>query len=221
MTSIRKRKKEDRKREEKWKKQRADRGYSDCDVWNIDSWFISTLKPMLEQLGKNNMGYPMSICKEWYDAHEHELGIAFDDWLCWPNEEEDPVGYKLRSDAAEDCDRMWKSVLSRLAFLLGEMNEETCTKKNPYDEATFLAHKEFAKKYGAFGDGLKTEQEKAEEKEKGLYRMYHPSDEPGRDDVKELFKKSFDEETNLAKYRDTCKNEFFELFSKYFWDLWD
>lgn len=25
----------------------------------------------------------------------------------------------------------------------------------------------------------------------------------------------------IFEYRNTCKNEFFELFSKHFWDLWD
>ena len=51
--------------------------------------------------------------------------------------------------------------------------------------------------------------------------MYFPDDEPGRDDVKELTKNWLEECQAIDKYRDDCKNEFFELFSKYFWSLWD
>lgn len=31
----------------------------------------------------------------------------------------------------------------------------------------------------------------------------------------------FDRERELSNYRNHCKDEFFKLFSKYFWDLWD
>ena len=221
MTSIRKKKKNNAKREEKWKKQRMERGYSDCDVWDMYTWFIGTIKPMLEQLSKNHMGFPASIGKNWFDKHESELGMSYEQWISWPSEESDPVGYKRRVDANNECDEEWKGILNRMVFLLGEMGEDTCTKKNPYEDAMAKAYEEFHEKYGSFGDGLKTEEEKEEENRIGLYRMYHPTDEPGRDDVKELFKKYMEEDHNIAKYRDDCKNEFFELFSKHFWNLWD
>ena len=43
----------------KW--QRFLRGYAWDDVWNIDSWFMETLEPMLRHLAKNSHGYPMAF----------------------------------------------------------------------------------------------------------------------------------------------------------------
>lgn len=40
----------------------------------------------------------------------------------------------------------------------------------------------------------------------------------GNDEIK---KKYFEEEKRISVYRDECKNEGFELFSKWFWHLWD
>ena len=38
--------------------QRAKKGYSTRDVWDIDMWFIETMKPMLEEYLEHNCGYP-------------------------------------------------------------------------------------------------------------------------------------------------------------------
>lgn len=221
MVSIRNRKKKIKKKEQNWRNQRNERGYSDSDVWNLCDWFIRTLKPMLKQLSENHMGFPESINREWFDKHEHELGMSYDRWVCWPSEEKDPEGYAIRSKANDECAEQWKQILSHMVFLLGEMDENTCTQKNPYEADVDKANAEFHAKYGFLGDGLKTEEEKAEEGKKGLYRAYFPTDEPGRDDIAELYDKYYEEEKRLASYRDKCKDEFFKLFSKYFWNLWD
>ena len=42
----------------KWAKQRAIRGYADCDIWNMDSWFSSVVPEMLEQLAEEANGWP-------------------------------------------------------------------------------------------------------------------------------------------------------------------
>ena len=70
----------------------------------------------------------------------------------------------------DKCHEEWDAVLDKMIFLLGEMDEESCTKKNPHEVGD---------------DGWLKEEE------------------------------------NIAKYRDDCKNEFFKLFSEFFWDLWD
>lgn len=189
------RRKEDEKFEDKMRQQRYERGYSDRDVWNINTWFISTLKPMLIQLRKDHAGSPAFLGKN----YQNENGI-------WVN---------------DTCHEEWDKILDRMIFLLGEMDEETCTKTNPYDEEMDKARNEFHEKYGFFGEGLKSEEEKAAEEKSGLKRMYFPSDEPGREDVNELTDKWLAENQAIDKYRDDCKNEFFELFSKYFWNLWD
>ena len=76
--------------------QRFKRGFAWGDVWDMDVWFISTAKPMLEHLLKEHCGHPYDIkneeweailqemisCLELMDADKSHayLGIAEDDY---------------------------------------------------------------------------------------------------------------------------------------------
>ena len=77
---------------------------------------------------------------------------------------------------------------------------------------------EFENKYGVFGEKLLTKAEKAEEKKNGTQRVYMLGDLPEYKEISELY---FNESRVLDDYRDDCKNKALELFSKWFWDLWD
>lgn len=116
----------------------------------------------------------------------------------------------------EDMDE-WDSILAEMIFYLREANEDTCQKKNPYEEQYRADRREFNAKYDG-GEKLKTAEEKAEEKKKGLYRMYTPSDLP---EYKDTADKYIAEEKKLSEYRDECKNKGLQLFSEWFWNLWD
>lgn len=201
------------------REQRAMRGYSDYDVSIFSSWFLCTVRPMLEQLAENHDGYPSSIDSEYFEEHKNE--VAAKTYLEFRSNDADEESrlYKERQAADEECSRRWNSILNRLAFLLGEMNEDTCLKKNPFKDAVDKAYEEFEEKYGLFGDGLKSEEELKEEKKSRTSRLYFPYDEPGRTDVQDLFEKYHKEERKLMEYRNQCKDEFFRLFSKYFYDL--
>ena len=151
---------------------------------------------MLQQLRQEHMGYPGSLSEE-----------SLKD---------------IPAITADDSNEVkWEKILDQMIFLLGEMDEDSCSKQNKYQDAWWKAHEEFEEKYGFGGEGLKSEEEKAREKAEGAKRFYFPDDEPGRDDVKELMNNWLEEEKALAEYRNQCKNEFFNLFSEYFWDLWD
>lgn len=47
---LAKEKLKDKKREEKWANQRKKKGYSDCDLWNVDLWFLDIFPKMLDEL---------------------------------------------------------------------------------------------------------------------------------------------------------------------------
>ena len=50
----------------KWFIQRGKRGYSDQDVWSLDSYLMEWLPKALRQLAKNHIGYPIGLSdKEW------------------------------------------------------------------------------------------------------------------------------------------------------------
>lgn len=115
--------------------QRFKRGYSYGDIWDMDFWFMRTVKPMLIHL------------------RDHGIGIPNDLYL----------------DGAENERAAWEAVLTEMVECLDLMNEDA------------------AEKYlGIEGKGYSVE----------TYQK-----------VNALI--------------DEKKNRFFELFSKYFYSLWD
>lgn len=110
--------------------QRFKRGYAYRDVWNLDSWFISTVQPMLVHLRDHGIGIP----------------LAFDN----------PHGDRSA----------WKNMLTEMINCLDMMDEEKV-----------IEH---------LGGGMEIEDYK-----------------------------------KCSKIMEENKNKFFELFSMYFFDLWD
>lgn len=186
--------KEEEAFEERSSQQRAKRGYADVDVWNMDSWFLRTVSPMLKQLRKRHHGFPASFLSSYN-----------------PSDEE--------SDAAN---AKWEGILDRMIFLLDEMDEDKCTMKNPYKKMYDGLNRKFRKELGWFGEKAKSPEELEEEKEKGSSRMYSPWDFPDKYPTAiEIKDKYFEFEKKIDEYRNKCKEEFFALFSEYFWMLWD
>lgn len=186
--------KEDEAFEEKCRVQRARKGYADADTWAIDSWFIRTMTPMLKRLRKYHCGYPSCFITDITDSVKTE----------------------------EEDNEKWNQVLDRMIFLLNEMDEDKCTMKNPYAKEYHRINSGFRRKYGLLGEKAKTPEMLAEEENAPGVCMCSAADFPNlyptaqkvREDYIEFGKK-------IDEYRDKCKDEFFELFSKYFWCLWD
>ncbi len=82
--------------------------------------------------------------------------------------------------------KQWEAILSEMIFLLNEANEDTCTRENKYQKEYDKAQEEFENKYGLFGEKLRTEKEKAEEKEIGTHRLYMLGDVPEYKEISEL-----------------------------------
>jgi len=194
--------KEDAEFEEKMKKQRYERGWSDSDSWNINSWFMEVMTPALKNMRNNLHGYPTYISSGGVNSQAVQL-----------DEDDEPGMIE------------WKKILDRMIFLLQEMNENTCSMKNPYEKEVRKAENKFCKKYGFFGeklaDVLETDEVKEENKRTGSRRLYFYHDDPDHPEYKELNNEYHKYETYIASYRNTCKEEFFNLFSLHFWDMWD
>ena len=110
-----------------------------------------------------------------------------------------------------DCHEEWTKVLNRMIHLLREMDRETCSKKNPYAGEYEKASDEFEKKYGVFG-------ERFGGNEGQDHTMHLLGEDPEYADID---RKYMDYEQKLREYRNRCKDQFFEMFSKHFWQLWD
>lgn len=117
--------------------QRIRYGWCDRDTWDINTWFLKVMPPMLQHLRDNLHGYP-------YNMEEGE----------------------------------WYNTLETMIKLFSEADENYCSMKNSYDIYTSDAKEKNGKSHA--------------EREKEIF-----------------------------KYRDECKNKAFEMFSKYFWNLWD
>lgn len=96
--------------------------------------------------------------------------------------------------------RIWNGILNKMIYLAKEMNEETCSYKNEYEEEFF--------KY------IESENLFSDESSRLPLEIRHEL-------KNRISEKYCEQEKTIARYREICKNRFFKLFSKYFYDLWD
>lgn len=118
----------------------------------------------------------------------------------------------------ETCHEKWTEILDRMIFLFREASEDTCTRRNPYEDDFGKAVDDFTKRFGVCGEGLMTDEEKEKAQREELYTWHSVSELP---EYGEMCDKYFDEDRKIAEYREKCKDEAFALFVKHFHDLWD
>ncbi len=177
----------------RWSWQRITRGYAECDKWNMFGYLQSLIPEMLQDLRENRMGSPGYLGEN----YTNEEGILVND----------------------TCHEEWNKVLDHMIFLWKESNEDTCARKNPYDEEYHKAHKEFEDKYGFWGEKLQTKAELEANRKRGGGGMIHFMGE--LPEYKEISDKYFAEERRIEEYCCKCKDEALELLKEHFYALWD
>ena len=95
----------------------------------------------------------------------------------------------------------WQRTLKRMLFLLNEMDPDKCSYKNPVQEEL---------------DEVKDNLEEAGYDY--LAKYIEQSDDP---QLQLLYQKHRYQELQVWHYRDRCREEFFNLYSKWFWHLWN
>lgn len=86
----------DKSKVKKWKRQRAHRGWADCDVWGIDEFLMNILPEMMEKLAEDGCSYPvrMNSLEEWQAwlrqtaAMWREMKRIFDEFCIDTDQEE-------------------------------------------------------------------------------------------------------------------------------------
>lgn len=177
----------------RWSRQRITRGYSDYDVWEMFTFLQTLIPDMLQTLKNTRSGSPGYLGENYTDKD----GILVND----------------------TCHEEWDKILDKMIFLWREIDEKTCSQKNPYKKEYLKALDEFHQKYGCFGVGLQTEKELEENKKSGGQRTVHFMDE--LPEYREISEKYREKEKSLDEYRKSCKDEAFDMLKKYFFDLWD
>ena len=177
----------------KWSRQRVVRGYADCDVWSMFSYLQELMPDMLRHLKDNRYSSPSYLGEN----YTNEDGFLVND----------------------TCHAEWDKILDRMIFLWRETNEETCSKKNPYEDEYMKAFSDFHERYGLFGERLQTEAELEENKKRGGGGKIHFMNEIP--EYKEIYEKHREEDEKLEKYREECKDEAIDMLKEYFFSLWD
>ena len=177
----------------RWSKQRIVRGYSDFDVRNMHGYLQKLLPDMLQSLKDNRNGSPGFLGEN----YTNDKGILVND----------------------TCHAEWDKILDRIIFLWKETDEDTCSKKNPYEDEYMKAFGEFTDKYGLLGEKLQTEEELEENRKRGGGSTVHFMHE--LPEYKEISDKYHEEERNLEQYRNECKDEAMDMLKQYFFALWD
>ena len=193
-------------RELRFARQRVFQGYCDMDVWNLDNWFLDVVPDMLQQLRDKGIGYPcsvgpnvsQSINPTAYNRVTGENTAVSDD----------------EQAAFERGQAEWHAILDKMISLFHEADEERCERKNPYEEEHHKAYCEFEAKYGLFGEKLR----KPEDEDGPGHRLYTLHDV---DEYRDIAEKYMLEAREIDKYREACKDEAFQMLSRWFYGLWD
>lgn len=109
-------------------------------------------------------------------------------------------------------------ILDEMIFLWREANETTCSKKNRYEQEYQNAQEEFERKYGVFGEKLRSEEDIEHEKNTGCRIIYGITKAP---EYQEIWDKYSQEQRDIEAYRHECKDQAFDLMKEHFYDLWD
>lgn len=174
--------------------ERIFRGYCDFDLISMYDWYLGLVPAMLEDFKDHQHGYPTIFDSDNDDISSDTITLD------------------------KENSKAWKDVLDRMIFLFKEADENTCSRKNPYEEKYNLAFKDFENKYGLLGEKLMTEEEKREFWNGKTMRVYTMADFPEYEEVNNKYRKG---DEDLYEYRNKCKDKAFQLFSKWFYHLWD
>lgn len=164
--------------------QRIKKGFCYRDIWNIDDWFMNVIPDMIEEFRNTTHSFPSRFLKDDVSNNKEEIDRA---------------------------SAKWKAILSRMAFLFREANEETCQKKNPYDEEYSIVLHKFIECFGINGKWVK--------KKDGTRVFIHDlCDIPKYRRLDENYHRV---EKELYEYRSNCLKKAMSMFVEYFSDLWD
>lgn len=122
----------------------------------------------------------------------------------------------MLEDMKGSRDEEWDKVLERMIFLWRESNDDTCTRKNPYEEEFEEAKRKFDAEH-PFEIKGETFFEMMQ------YARAHVEDIPtivDSQEHQELLHLYLDQERKLAAYRRQCKDEAMNLLKKNFYNLW-
>lgn len=170
-------------------RERVTKGYCEKDLWDIESWFLRIMADMLAEFKVKRNGSPSRLGENYVN----DKGILVND----------------------KCHAEWDAILDEMVRLFRESVEDTCSRKNPYDEEHAKAHEEFTEKYGLCGEKLDPE---PADPNVPCRRMHFLREVP---EYAEIDRKWEAAERELEQYRTECRHEAMAMFAEWLPDLVD
>lgn len=191
----------------KQKKQRANRGFSDYDVFEINTWFLKIVPEMVTELIKNNKGVPNFLIEKYLDDnHLNKLELTDEQY----------------SKMLDECFKEWTSILLEIKITFYEARKETCSYKNKYEEEYQKACDDYLNKYGWNGCKIKNNPYITYNPDGSeyYYNINNPYLMENIDQYKDIYKLYHVEERKIEYYINEAKKAALEMFVQYFDDLW-
>jgi hypothetical protein len=193
-------------RELRFARQRIRQGYCDMDAWNLYHWFLDVIPDMIQDLKENGTGFPCSGGP----TVSQSISVEVFNRVTGDNRtESDEDQETFKRGLAE-----WHAILDRMVFLFHEADEERCERTNSHQAEYQAAYREFIERYGMFGEKLR----RPEDENSHGHRLYTLRDV---DEYREIAEEYRRESREIDQYRVKCKDEAFQLFSQWFYGLWD
>ena len=106
--------KDAKRRREKFKRQRVNRGFSDYDWWNLDYFYLNLFVSSLRHYAKNTTGFSESLAPtyEEYQARILRLADMFEKLANW---EEDNVERRDYKQEVKELNELTKAAFAELA----------------------------------------------------------------------------------------------------------
>jgi hypothetical protein len=122
-----------------------------------------------------------------------------------------PIQFVKTDDNQEDFEKgmkEWHAVLDRMIFCFREMNDDTCSLKNEYDD-------EYRRQLNKPNEGKPFKDWFVKNEDRETYSLIQGEVDP------ELAENHRNKIIEIEAYKEKMKDEGLALFSKYFWNLWD
>ena len=101
------------KREERWARDRAEKGYCQYDLGDIDLWFMAVITNMLRDFRDHHSGWPNEAQQQEYLENKEKYPLLGDiDDLHYGEDEE--VGKQLEA-LEENSNARWNAILTEMA----------------------------------------------------------------------------------------------------------
>lgn len=163
----------------KYNNQRKKRGFSDYDIFEIDTWFIKIMPEMLQELINCYIGFPCIIAEEYFKKQSKTYNIC----------------EELSEETEEEIHNYWINILKEMRQAFLNADNETTSFKNEYEDEyleKFIENKDIKEIFNAKNENLTKEKKELKEKYQKEYKSLEDFLNKNKKKALNMFVKYFD-----------------------------